>query len=104
VWGAPNLTVEILSPSNRGRDRVRKLAWYREYGVQEYWIADPAEFTVEVFDLDAAPPSGRRVYGEADLLESRAIAGFTHPVAGFFEYAYDYFREGQSFDLPGRRG
>jgi Uma2 family endonuclease len=102
VWGAPNLTVEILSPSNRGHDRVRKLAWYRDYGVQEYWIVDPVEFTIEVFDLEAEPPAGPRVYREADVLESRVIEGFRHPVASFFEHAYDYFREGQPFDLPGR--
>ena len=96
VWGAPNLTVEVLSPTNRGRDRVRKLAWYREYGVHEYWIADPAQFTIEVFDLEAEPTAGPRVYGEADVLESRAIEGFRHPVARFFEYAYDYFREAQT--------
>jgi Uma2 family endonuclease len=102
VWGAPNLAVEILSPSNRANDRQRKLAWYREYGVQEYWIVDPVEFTIEVFDLEAEPSTGPRVYGEADVLESRVIEGFRHPVANFFERAYDYFREGQSFDLPGR--
>jgi Uma2 family endonuclease len=91
VWGAPNLTVEILSPSNRGHDRVRKLAWYRDYGVQEYWIVDPVEFTVEVFDLEAEPPSEPRMYSEADVLESRVIAGFRHPVARFFEHVFDYF-------------
>lgn len=91
VWGAPNLTVEILSPSNRARDRVRKLAWYRDYGVQEYWIVDPVECTVEVFDLEADPPSAPRVYREADVLESRVLEGFRHPVARFFEHAFDYF-------------
>lgn len=91
VWGAPNLTVEILSPSNRGHDRVRKLAWYRDYGVHEYWIVDPVKFTVEVFDLEAEAPSEPRVFGEADVLESRVIAGFRHPVARFFEHAFDYF-------------
>jgi Uma2 family endonuclease len=91
VWGAPNLTVEILSPSNRAHDRVRKLAWYRDYGVQEYWIVDPVECTVELFDLEAQPPSAPRVYREADVLESRVLEGFRHPVARFFEHAFDYF-------------
>jgi Uma2 family endonuclease len=93
VWGAPNMAVEILSPSNRANDRKRKLAWYREYGVQEYWIVDPVEFTIEVFDLEAEPPSGPRMYGEADVLESRVISGFRHPVAKFFEQVFDYFVE-----------
>jgi Uma2 family endonuclease len=99
VWGAPNLTVEILSPSNRSHDRVRKLAWYREYGVQEYWIVDPVDFTIEVFDLEAEPPTGPRVYGQADVLESRVIPGFRHPVANFFEHAVYYCVETPDFCL-----
>jgi Uma2 family endonuclease len=87
VRGAPNLTVEILSPHNKKHDRVRKLAWYREYGVQEYWIVDP----FRLVDLEADPPAVPRVYREHDVLESRVIAGFRHPVARFFEHAFDYF-------------
>lgn len=103
VWGAPNLTVEILSPSNRGHDRVRKLAWYRKYGVQEYWIVDPVACTVEVFDLEDDPIFQPRVYGgEADLLQSRVIEGFSHPVARFFEHAFDYFHQPQACYLTDR--
>ena len=39
--GAPDLVVEILSPSNRSHDLVKKYNKYREVGVQEYWIVDP---------------------------------------------------------------
>jgi Uma2 family endonuclease len=102
VRGAPNLTVEILSPHNKKHDRVRKLTWYRQYGVQEYWIVDPFGLVVQVFDLEAEPPSGPRVYGEADVLESRVIAGFRHPVARFFEHAFDYSHETQDFCLTDR--
>jgi Uma2 family endonuclease len=102
VRGAPNLTVEILSPHNKRHDRVRKLAWYRQYGVQEYWIVDPFGLVVQVFDLEAEPPAGPRVYGEADVLESRVIPGFRHPVANFFEHAFDYFVETPDFCLTDR--
>lgn len=102
IWGAPNLTVEILSPSNKANDRIRKFEWYRDYGVQEYWIVDPLEFTIEVFDLEAEPPCGPRMYLETDVLESRVIAGFRHPVATFFEHVFDYFMEGPVFGLPDR--
>jgi Uma2 family endonuclease len=86
VWGPPNLTVEVLSPSNRRHDRLRKLAWYRQYGVQEYWIVDPVDITVEVLDLEAEPSPAVRIYGESDILESRVLQGFNHPVAKFFEH------------------
>ena len=37
----PDLVVEVLSPSTRGTDQVRKMALYAKSGVPEYWIADP---------------------------------------------------------------
>ena len=37
----PDIVVEILSPSTRGIDLVRKMALYARSGVPEYWIADP---------------------------------------------------------------
>ena len=41
VQGAPDLVVEILSPSSVGRDWSYKRELYAKYGVKEYWIADP---------------------------------------------------------------
>jgi Uma2 family endonuclease len=45
--GRPELAVEVLSPSNRSHDRVRKLGWYASIGVPEYWIVDPEARTIE---------------------------------------------------------
>jgi len=39
--GAPDLIVEILSPSTSSKDRVRKLNLYEHHGVREFWIVDP---------------------------------------------------------------
>jgi len=49
--GAPDLIVEIASPSTRRIDRVKKLNWYRRFGVAEYWLVDPEEQIVEVLVL-----------------------------------------------------
>jgi len=46
--GAPDMAVEILSPSNRKHDTVRKFNKYFEAGVREYWIVDPEAQTVQV--------------------------------------------------------
>jgi Uma2 family endonuclease len=47
VFGAPDLLVEILSPSSVRRDRGEKLRLYAESGVAELWLVDPAAQTVE---------------------------------------------------------
>lgn len=47
IKGAPDLIVEILSPSTRTNDRSLKLEVYRACGVPEYWIVDPESHTVE---------------------------------------------------------
>lgn len=51
VEGPPDLVVEILSPSTATRDRGIKLDRYRFYGVPEYWVVDPEERIIEVWDL-----------------------------------------------------
>ncbi|MEI6669357.1 MAG: Uma2 family endonuclease [Acidobacteriota bacterium] len=48
---APDLVVEILSPSTSTWDRVKKYGVYARYGVSEYWVVDPGDETVEIFAL-----------------------------------------------------
>ena len=54
VSGAPDLVVEILSPSTAERDRELKLTLYARYGVREYWIVDPEDSSAEVLTLEEA--------------------------------------------------
>ncbi len=51
--GAPDLVVEILSPSTEMNDRGSKFAIYERAGVREYWMVNPEAQFVEVFILDA---------------------------------------------------
>lgn len=52
VAGAPDLIIEVLSPSNRGHDLLTKRSLYARAGVREYWIVDPVARSVEVLLLD----------------------------------------------------
>jgi Uma2 family endonuclease len=51
---APDLCVEILSPSTEATDRGRKLQMFARYGVPEYWIVDPVAEVIEVHRLEAS--------------------------------------------------
>lgn len=52
VYGAPDWIMEILSPSTRSKDTIKKLNKYKAAGVREYWIADLEERTVLVYDFE----------------------------------------------------
>jgi Uma2 family endonuclease len=69
--GAPDLAVEVLSPSTRQVDlRVKRRA-YRKFGFAEYWIVDPAAETIAVFrgESDWMEPATRlsRASGPQEL-------------------------------------
>ena len=49
--GAPDLVVEVLSPSTSRTDQVIKFSAYEQAGVAEYWIANPKTHSVQVFTL-----------------------------------------------------
>lgn len=52
ILGAPDLVVEVLSPSTRKKDMSVKLAKYMAAGVREYWIVEPDAKRVIVYDWE----------------------------------------------------
>ena len=72
--GSPNLVVEVVSPSSRQTDRVKKMALYARSGVPEYWIADPEQRTLVINLLEGQ--TYVPVFPEADgEVASRALPG-----------------------------
>ena len=51
IKGAPDLIIEILSPSSIENDRIFKKLVYEKFGVKEYWIVAPQEEIIEVWAL-----------------------------------------------------
>ena len=52
VHGAPDLIIEVLSPSSERYDRFNKLNLYQKAGVREYWIVNPESRSVQTFVLE----------------------------------------------------
>ena len=52
IHSAPQLLVEVLSPSNTRREREEKLADYASLGVPEVWVVSPEARTVEILYLE----------------------------------------------------
>lgn len=56
---APDLVVEVLSPTDRAGDVLSKIAMYQDAGVPLVWLVDPEVQTVTVFAADLAPATRR---------------------------------------------
>ena len=74
--GAPDLVVEILSPSTAAKDLREKLDLYESRGVREYWVLHPVENLVTVFLLNDAGTYGKpSVHAGDESVKSRTFEG-----------------------------
>ena len=87
VRGAPDLVVEVLSPSTARRDRTVKHELYESSGVREYWLVDMRSRTIEVYIASDAGFVAVGVYGEGDTLTTSLFPGFSMDVSASFESA-----------------
>jgi Uma2 family endonuclease len=84
VHGAPDLVVEILSPSSIRHDRLNKLELYARFGVKEYWIVDPANHSLEILTLEDKHFAVHSIAAETGLVESKVLVGLSVDVAQVF--------------------
>ena len=77
IRGAPDLVVEILSPSTAGRDRTIKRTLYAKHGVKEYWQVNTDAKSVTVLTLGNGGFELANIYGEGQTLTSPTLEGFT---------------------------
>lgn len=86
VFGAPNLAIEVLSPSNPRHDTVTKRKLYAVHGVEEYWLVLPDAEQIQVFRFGSegafAQPTVHQV---EDVLTTPLVPGFELSLADLFE-------------------
>ena len=75
--GTPTLVVEILSDSTRSKDMIDKLNTYRLSGVKEYWIIDPKQEQVMIYEFDNCEIDRFQVYAKEDAVQSIVFAGLS---------------------------
>jgi Uma2 family endonuclease len=69
ISGAPDLVLEIISPSTARADRKIKPPLYARYGVAEFWLVDPEDQSVEVFVLDGETYRVAGIYLAGDTIK-----------------------------------
>ncbi|WP_342086819.1 Uma2 family endonuclease [Dyadobacter sp. OTU695] len=86
LFPAPDLVVEILSTSTEARDRGVKFDDYQAHGIEEYWIIDPENETLEQYHLVGEEYKLILKAPSIDV-KSFAIDGFQIPIRAIFDYA-----------------
>ena len=84
---APDIAVEVLSPSTASIDRGRKMRVFARYGVPEYWIIDPVRLEIEVHALDNGAYRSAQVATRVDTVRSVLLPGLTFAAARIFPFA-----------------
>jgi Uma2 family endonuclease len=87
VHGAPDLVIEILSPSSRRTDETAKRRLYDRMSVREYWIVDPEIEVVKVHrraDDGAFPRVAEHARDAGDALTTPLLPGFSLTLEDLF--------------------
>ena len=86
IAGAPDLVVEVLSPSTPAHDRATKLPIYAKAGVPEVWLIDPQAKTVEVLKLEGRKYLVDSILAKDQALNSELFPGWELPLKDLFDF------------------
>lgn len=84
IYGAPDLAIEVLSPSTASLDHVKKRLIYERFRVREYWIVDPVEKILSRYRLEGDTYGHPEVFERADTLTTPLLAGLEIPIEKVF--------------------
>ena len=86
--GAPDMVIEILSPSNTAIEMQRKLNLYKEAQVREYWIVDPKNKQISTYRLKDGSPKGAEyvlhIWQFQDIARPDILPGLEIPLSDIF--------------------
>jgi len=85
IEGAPDMVIEILSPSNAYYDLRQKKQVYEKYGVKEYIIVDPIEESAELYLLDNAVYRLQQKAFKTETLSSIILPGLHFDLGRLFK-------------------
>ncbi len=74
--GAPELIIEILSPGNSRKEMKEKFELYEENGVEEYWLVNPQDQTILIYNLQKGKYAGSKPYIPGEVAASPYLRGF----------------------------
>ena len=83
--GAPDLIVEILSPSTASKDINEKYHLYEEHGVKEYWVVYPGEAVLEIYELQDGTYVSNGKFVREDVVASKVLPGLKLDLSEVFE-------------------
>jgi prevent-host-death family protein len=73
--GVPAMVIEVISPSTRRKDMLKKLDLYLQTGVREYWLVDPDKRAVYLYTFEAGDFKDNRVYIGEGTIQSSCFPG-----------------------------
>lgn len=85
VYGAPDLIIEVLSPSTSLKDKRKKKTLYEKFGVKEYIIVHPEEMFIERYCLSEGGFKEADIIGAGEVLTLCSIEGIEIPLWEVFE-------------------
>jgi Uma2 family endonuclease len=83
--GIPALVIEVLSPSSRSMDQVKKLNVYLDGGVSEYWIVDPRDKKVTLYYFVDRKFEAITLFEVPDVVKSIRFSGLEVPTTDIFK-------------------
>jgi len=84
IEGAPDLVVEVLSPSTAYYDLKHKKSIYEKQGVREYWVVDPIDKTLDIFENKNTKFQLIAELTKTDTAKSQLLAGMEIELEGIF--------------------